>query len=302
MRAAPPPPPDTLRFLLELVRQDQSLTEADRSLVDDLLRAEGSLTRRLQDHMGEALVRPLFAQRADVRPRMPALPPPSPSGALQAEVVVIDGLLAPEEVTALLDFAVSQEEKFQASKIVLPGPHAGGRNDGQRRKSKVLVDLQAHHAVVVERIKAVLPWVFQRLHWPPFRVTQIEAQLTASNNGEFFKAHNDNAAEELRSRELTFVYYFYREPKAFTGGELRLYDTDIEGGHYVAGSSSQTISPEQNRVVFFPSCLVHEVLPIACPSGLFGDSRFTVNGWLHSTQRKVGTVGRPSEDLRLEVP
>lgn len=312
MIPAQQPPPDTLRYLLELLRQDQGLSETDRSFVDGILRnGNDSLTLRLQNLIGEALVRPLFNPQTGDNPSLPEVLTSSASCSWQAaEFVLVEGLLAPQEVEALLDFTLRKEEEFQASKIVLPGSEGGSQSDYQRRKSKVMVDLQEHYGVMFDRIKAVLPWVFQRLRWPPFRVAQVEAQLTASNDGEFFKAHNDNTAEDLRSRELTFVYYFYREPKAFSGGELRLYDTYVEGRHYVAGESCQILSPLQNRIVFFPSCLVHEVLPIICPSRLFADSRFTVNGWLHNTQLRVGSLGGSSgepglgatEGLPLEVP
>jgi Rps23 Pro-64 3,4-dihydroxylase Tpa1-like proline 4-hydroxylase len=32
--------------------------------------------------------------------------------------------------------------------------------------------------------------------------------------------------------------------------------------------------------VFFPCELLHEVTAVKCASKLFGDSRFTLNGWL----------------------
>jgi Rps23 Pro-64 3,4-dihydroxylase Tpa1-like proline 4-hydroxylase len=309
MKPAQQPPPDTLRYLLELLRQGQSLSEADRLFVDGILQAgNDSLTLRLQNLIGEALVRPLFTPRNAEDLKLHDVNVFSVSRCWQvAKFVLVEEFLTPQEVEALLDFTLRREKEFQASKIVLPGSKGARGSDYQRRKSKIMVDLQEHYAIVCDRIKAVLPWVFQQLEWPPFRVAQVEAQLTASNDGEFFKAHNDNTAEDLRSRELTFVYYFYREPKAFSGGELRLYETYLKGCNYVAGESCQTLLPLQNRIVFFPSCLVHEVLPIICPSRLFADSRFTVNGWLHSTQRRVDSLkGKTSgfdtiEGLPLEV-
>jgi Rps23 Pro-64 3,4-dihydroxylase Tpa1-like proline 4-hydroxylase len=183
---------------------------------------------------------------------------------------------------------LQHEAEFQASKVLQLGSSA--TIDHQRRKSRVILDLQQHHAVIVDRIKSVLPWVFNSLRLSPFRIGQIECQLTVSNDGEFFKAHNDNSVEEVRTRELTFIYYFYREPKAFAGGELQLYDSYCESGRYIAGESYQTLLPQQNRIVFFPSCLIHEVLPVSCPSRLFADSRFTVNGWLYNAKQSAGLL------------
>jgi hypothetical protein len=37
------------------------------------------------------------------------------------------------------------------------------------------------------------------------------------------QANFDAGADQVNSRALTFVYYFHREPKAFVGGELRVF-------------------------------------------------------------------------------
>lgn len=302
MSRASPPAVDTLRFLLERLRADQGLSESDRLFLDGVLRAEGrSLTRELQELIGKSLVRPLFNPRAESsQEHSGAMPRPAPRAWLKAEAVVIDGFLGSSEAAALLEFALRHEGEFETGKVVLPEAESGGISDPARRKSKVLLDLQEHYGVVTERIKSVLPQVFKALRYPPFRVAQVEAQLTASNHGEFFRAHNDNAAEHLRGREITFVYYFYREPKSFTGGELRIYNTHAEGNGYVEGESCRTISPIRNRMVFFPSSLIHEVLPIDCPSRMFAHSRFTVNGWLHNAQWRGGLCesvqGQPAQN------
>jgi Rps23 Pro-64 3,4-dihydroxylase Tpa1-like proline 4-hydroxylase len=102
--------------------------------------------------------------------------------------------------------------------------------------------------------------------------------MTASNDADFFKRHTDSSLHE--GRTVSFVYYFYREPKAFTGGELRVYDTRVEGDRIVGGRKYDTIIPRQNQMLFFPSYLFHEVLPVRCPSQKLADSRFTVNGWI----------------------
>jgi len=52
-------------------------------------------------------------------------------------------------------------------------------------------------------------------------------------------------------------------------------------GHAAGNGVWHDISPAQNQVVFFPSDLLHEIMSVRCPSGLFVDRRFTVNGWLH---------------------
>ena len=111
-------------------------------------------------------------------------------------------------------------------------------------------------------------------------IAGVEAQITASNDGDFFRFHNDNGSEKVAQRYLTFVYFFQREPRQFEGGELRIHDARLEGQDYVSEGSYQTITPRQNQIVFFPCELMHEVTAVNCPSKLFADGRFTLNGWL----------------------
>jgi SM-20-related protein len=113
-----------------------------------------------------------------------------------------------------------------------------------------------------------------------FSIAEAEMQITASNDGDYFHFHRDNGSEKVASRYLTFVYFFHREPMQFQGGELRVHDARLEGSTYVSQGSFQTIVPRQNQIVFFPCELMHEITPVICPSGLFADSRFTLNGWL----------------------
>jgi Rps23 Pro-64 3,4-dihydroxylase Tpa1-like proline 4-hydroxylase len=133
---------------------------------------------------------------------------------------------------------------------------------------------------MLQRIKAVLPQVLQTLGMGEFSSSGVEVQVTASNDGDFFRFHSDNGSDPVAARHLTFVYFFHREPQQFEGGELRIHDARLEEGTYVSAGSYQTIVPQQNQIVFFPCELLHEITPVNCPSRQFADSRFTLNGWL----------------------
>ena len=199
---------------------------------------------------------------------------------LPAQFVVLDEFLSPEELKQLMQYSMDHEPDFQISEVVSPGA-SGGMIDYEHRRSRVLMNLDRHHEVIADRIQACLPRVLQKLGRDVFLPSQVEAQITASNHGDFFRHHSDNLYEDTSSRELTFVYFFHREPKAFRGGDLRIYDSRWENGRYVSTGEHQTIVPEQNQIVLFPSSLVHEISPVDCPSQAFADSRFTVNGWFH---------------------
>jgi len=198
---------------------------------------------------------------------------------LSANCVVLDEFLAPEEVAELTRFTLEHEASFRASEVVSPS-HEEGRVNYDHRRSKVLMDLEQHESIMLARIKSVLPQVLEKLGMPEFEIAGVEAQVTASNDGDYFHFHSDNGSDSVASRHLTFVYFFHREPRQFEGGELRIHDARLEHGEYVSEGSYQTISPQQNQIVFFPCELLHEITPVNCSSQDFADSRFTLNGWL----------------------
>ena len=193
-------------------------------------------------------------------------------------VVILDEFLVLEEWQALLRYALENERGFSSAEVI----NADGtshRDEGYRR-SRVIFELGSLAHLFQHRLMTFLPYVLFRLRLPPFAVSQLEIQLTATNHGEFFRVHSDNDGEEVQGRQVTFVYYFHREPRQFGGGELRVYD----GGPQIellASAGSQLVYPRQNQAVFFPSSHLHEILPVVCPSRQFADSRFTVNGWYH---------------------
>lgn len=198
---------------------------------------------------------------------------------LPAACVVLNEFLSPAELETLVNYTLAKESEFQVSEVI--SPDVGGGVDFEYRRSRVLHDLGPHREVVVSRVQAVLPRILEQLSHEPFAITRVEAQITASNDGDFFRWHTDNGEDEIAGREVTFVYFFHREPKQFQGGELRLYDSRWQNGTYRPQASYRTIVPQQNQAVLFLSSLAHEITPIDCPSGTFADSRFTLNGWLH---------------------
>jgi Rps23 Pro-64 3,4-dihydroxylase Tpa1-like proline 4-hydroxylase len=190
--------------------------------------------------------------------------------------VVLDEFLAPQELEELIAYTLQRESDFHNSQVISPSGDPGAI-DYNHRRSRVLMDLGKHQHVILQRIRSVLPSVLDQLGIEEFPITHVEAQITASNDGDFFGAHSDDAHETIATRRMTFVYFFHREPCPFAGGQLRLHDpgaNPLENGY-------QEIVPQQNQIVFFPCSVLHEITPVECPSRAFGDSRFTLNGWLH---------------------
>ncbi|HKU28711.1 MAG TPA: 2OG-Fe(II) oxygenase [Candidatus Sulfotelmatobacter sp.] len=198
---------------------------------------------------------------------------------LPAKCIVLDEFLAPQELAELTRFTLEHEGDFRASEVVAPHSEEGVVNY-EHRSSRVLMDLGKHQELMLERIKHVLPQVLEKLGMEPFTIAGVEAQVTASNDADFFHFHTDNGSGAVESRYLTFVYFFHREPRAFEGGELRIHDARLEHEEYVSEGTYQAIIPQQNQIVFFPCELLHEITPVKCASQHFADSRFTLNGWL----------------------
>ena len=191
---------------------------------------------------------------------------------LPSHYLQIADWLTVQQHQQLLDYVQQQERAFV--------PTATSTNEQNYRRSQVLYELPEFAELIRDRIQATIPNVDQMLSISALPITDIEMQLTAHNDENYYKVHNDNGSAETASREFTYVYYFYREPKAFSGGELVVYDSQVVNGFYVQADSFQTVVPINNSVVFFLSRYLHEVLPIYCPSRLFAASRFTINGWI----------------------
>lgn len=197
---------------------------------------------------------------------------PQSSEILDSNYVQFEDFLNVQERNRLLEYVLKQESAFVSTST--------STGDTDYRQSLILHSFPEFAELMISRIGEVLPDVLQKLEISWFSPSQIETQLTAHNHGNFYKVHNDNGSPETQNRELTYVYYFYREPKPFSGGELVLYDSKIDNNYYVQADSFKTVEPRHNSIVFFPSRYLHEVKLVSCPSGAFADSRFTINGWI----------------------
>jgi SM-20-related protein len=186
--------------------------------------------------------------------------------------VQILNFLPREEWQRLLNYTLAQEVWFVASTT--------STNQPNYRVSSSLYSFPDVETLIVDKLQSILTEVCQQLHLQPFIVSQIEAQITAHNDGNYYKLHSDNGSYDTFNREISYVYYFYREPQAFSGGELRFCDNNQQAPN---PSVEQLVTPQQNSIILFPSFHLHEVLPVRCQSQTFADSRFTFNGWIRKS-------------------
>lgn len=199
-----------------------------------------------------------------------------------AKVVVKRNFLTKQELRGLMEYTLTHEADFTPGSII-PNEKTEASTVPDYRRSRVLFQFGEYRTLIEDRILANLPSVLRVLRRESFPLWYVDSQITASNDGDFYKAHRDNGASEpvdIPLRQLSFVYYFHSEPKAFSGGQLRFHDWAAGEVENVEQVGTRTIIPRQNTIVFFPSSYEHEVLPVRCPSRKFANSRFTANGWL----------------------
>jgi SM-20-related protein len=187
-------------------------------------------------------------------------------------VVQIESFLTGSELAWLMDIVFASEPSLVPSRV--------SDNKEDYRHSLMLGTPPPVKDLFVKKITGLMPEVMPQLRLGRFPIGDIDCQITAAVDGSYFKAHTDAGANETYKRQYTYMYCFNREPKGFTGGELRIYDDVIRNGKLAATDSYQVIEPRHNTIVFFQAAVMHEMMPVHVPSRLFRDSRFTVNGWI----------------------
>lgn len=186
--------------------------------------------------------------------------------------LVLRDFLEEETVAGLLAHALAHEADFAPTRT------GYGETGGVKPQIRISVgtrDLGPFRAVLKTKILALVPDWVEKLRLTPVESPKLETELVAHNDGAFYKRHIDTrtASDRTHIRVLSAVYYFHAEPKAFSGGALRLHAIG-ENAPFV------DIEPERNSLLVFPSWAPHEVMPVSCPSGRFLDSRFAINGWV----------------------
>ena len=131
--------------------------------------------------------------------------------------------------------------------------------DPRYRASGTLMSLDDLVGGLERRLRRLVPHARRELGLSWFPVGETEIQMAVHQLGDFFGAHVDDGNEAVAGRRLTCVYYFHRQPKRFSGGELRLYDSVERNGRVERAETYLSVEPADNSAVFFPSHRFHEV-------------------------------------------
>ncbi len=223
-------------------------------------------------------------------PLMNAAPPLRQSAAMplgpqspsleKSPYVLLENFIDAAWHAELLRFVMARERDFTPSSV--------STRDTQYRQSLVLHHFPEFAGLMRDRVRSLLPQLSLAFGLGEFPVADIECQLTAHNDGHFYKLHNDNGSTDTLERMISYVFYFHNEPKGYEGGEFRLYNSRIANGRYECGEAVADIEPKNNSMLLFPSHCHHEVLAVRCRSKRFIDSRFTINGWVRRERAVSG--------------
>lgn len=197
--------------------------------------------------------------------------------------LVLDDFLPDDEHAALL--ADVTRHGFEPAQVDRPDGEVA-MSDVTVRRAEVATPDDELFAPFEAKLRAILPHARRETGVAHFRLGEIERQITAHHDGDFFDLHTDlgNPWQSSSGRRLSYVYYFHDRPRRFEGGELRLYDQYVdEWGRTEPAESFQTIDPADNSIVFFPSGSFHEVRPVRVTGDRDepGATRYTLNGWFH---------------------
>ena len=210
----------------------------------------------------------------------------TPPWPLPPHAQILD-VLPSEDVRALAQWAIDSRKAFRPAKV-FNNKLAKGFVKPNERVALITYDLGPFGEMLERRMWELLPDLEQATRCKS-DAAAIELELAAHGDGAHFNAHLDIpygkdrkplGAEPGMDRVLSAVYYFHREPKGFSGGELRLFRFGARPADRAASDDDWVdVAPVQNSLVAFPSWALHEVRTVHCPSQAFEDYRFAINCW-----------------------
>ena len=194
------------------------------------------------------------------------------------ELLCIHNFLGDSLRSQLLEFAITSESRFDATLVGV----GDGAVTSSFRRSRRLCDIGKHQGDFETRVRGVFPRLISELGVMPFELDRCEIEMAVHTDADFYKRHVDTFTGAGRSRGgdrvISCVYYFYQLPRAFRGGELKLYPLPTTARR---APDPLIVAPENDLLVAFSSWMPHEVLPVQFRSQDFAKARFSVNCWLY---------------------
>jgi SM-20-related protein len=228
----------------------------------------------------------------EIDARLEAVGVPEFSVDQRCPYLIFRNVLGADYVQSLLKYVVDRQNDFQTGDMHdrLTGERFV---DPKMRIASYLNDLGAFGDPIRVLVSAVAVPALKALNLIEPAVEPKEFLITAYPDGGYIGEHIDTLSRATSVRILSSVYYFAAMPHRFSGGELRLYGFPQRSAAGAEPSRPPFVelAPETDSLIFFPSWLRHEVLPVRVPSGAWADSRFTINCWVHRDEAAPAKTG-----------
>ena len=189
----------------------------------------------------------------------------------------------------IMAYALESEAKFKPLSITAnfrDGSQAQ-RRDTALRDQLGLSKIPELRDVIEPHIQAILPRMISDLDLPEFEIREIHLSMSLTRNAGFGKPHRDDVNSGAM---ISFLYYFHSQPKQFTGGDLMLYDRQVDPNAAVISEATRFVHAD-NLLVAFPCNAVHEITRVECPSPEFGHGRFAIAGFVLRAETQDQNVG-----------
>lgn len=223
--------------------------------------------------------------------RLPFTPP---RGIWPAPFAYIENFLPRAEHERMCAIAMSLAADFAGGRV---GPPEDRRIDETHRRGLAIeqVDGDKLGTTLVPRCLALLPSIRQRLRLNPRSPERaVGVSLAAYPHGGFAGPHCDTGPRPYPRLQLHCVYFFHRHPPAFSGGDLLLYDTDVETGDYDRFAFSR-IAPASNSLLVLPTSCYHEVAQVTSRSNALADARLSATVLLRGREPRRAPPPSPPE-------
>jgi hypothetical protein len=194
-----------------------------------------------------------------------------------SKFAILQDFLSPQRVRDIRAHVRNKKDRFQACKV--RSRQNGESLDLQKRISSFCPELGSIRDWFDPMVLGQFLKLLEQLDIEAFQPGLYSCKLNAYHDGHFFHIHQDKSTGVAATRRLGFVYYFEFEPRRFRGGELLLYDRDVDTLY--PAPSFTTIMPKHNMLIVIPAICWHEVLPIRMTDDDWFAARFTYSGWIH---------------------
>lgn len=184
--------------------------------------------------------------------------------------------------SAALGAGASIPASFVSVSDALPGDlhrklvdHALGQSESasdQPDDKPCELSLDKMDDAVAQALRSHVGEAREKLGQPGSLPIEIDMGLYAVGPGQSLPPlSNENGA-------LVFVYHFHKQPKAFTGGGVRLFDCTTDNGTIRAGAEFRDVQINDNALLIYPGYVVSPGLPVFGSTDSFSDRLFALRG------------------------